>query len=467
MGNRLLILLGSALALSAGMALAGVSPQEAARLGGPELTPVGAERAGNAEGTIPPWTGGIREPIPGFEPGDHHPDPFPDDTVLFTINAGNVGRYADKLSEGQQALLRKYPDSWYLNVYPTRRSAAYPSFVYEAIKTNATRAELITTGLGGVGEADVASPFPIPRQGVEVIWNHTLRWRGIRVRRISGQAAITRLLGNYRVVLFQEEIAFPYGYPGTYPVKERHPAISFAFKQKILAPGLLTGFGQLVWESRDNTQLQRQTWTYNPSLRRVIRQPFSGFDNPAPQSDGLRFQDENDMFNGSPALFDWKLLGKRELFVPYNAYRLHSDQLSYDDILHKRHINPKLARYELHRVWVVEGTVRSSRRNPATLNPERRGHVYSRRVFYLDEDSWQVVVADNYDKNGQLWRHSEGHIINYYDVPVPWYTLEVFHDLKARRYLTNGLDNRRDTYTFTEDINPSHFSPIALEFYVR
>ena len=457
----------AALMLGISVAFAGVSPQEAARLGGPELTPTGAERAGNEEGSIPPWTGGIKEPLPDFEPGDHHSDPFADDPVLFTINAANADRYADKLSEGQLALLRKYPNSWHMNVYPTRRSAAYPEFVYEAIKANATRAELITEGLGGVAGADIASPFPLPQQGVELIWNHTLRWRGIRVSRTNGQAAITRLFGNYRLVLFKEEIAFPYGDPRPSPHKRRYFSTSIIFKTKILAPGALAGFGQLMLEPSDYNQQQRLSWVYNANLRRVLRQPFSGFDNPAPQSDGLRFHDEADMFNGSPALFDWKLLGKRELYIPYNAYKLHSSEVSYDDILQKRHINPQLARYELHRVWVVEGTVRSRQRKRATLDPQKRGHSYSRRVFYLDEDTWQIAVADNYDRDGKLWRHSEGHAVNYYEVPVPWYTLEVFHDLRARRYLANGLDNGRDSYIFTDTINPREFSPLSLENYVR
>ncbi len=462
-----MVVLSLTLTLSSGIALAAVSSQQAARLGGPELTPIGAERAGNQDGSIPPWSGGIEPPVAGFKQGVHHADPYADDPVLFTINASNVDDYADKLSPGQQALLRQYPHSWYLNVYRTRRSAAYPAFVYDAIKTNATQALLVSEGLGGVRDASVASPFPIPQQGVEAVWNHTLRWRGIHVDRINGQAAVTRMLGQYRIVLFQEEFAAPYGQPLSSEFKRTHPNNSYIFKRKILAPGSAAGFGSLAMLSSDYTRAQRQSWVYNPNLRRVLRKPFSGFDNPTPQSEGLRFQDEADMFNGSPALFTWKLLGKRELYIPYNSYRLHSGDLAYSDILQKHHINPKLARYELHRVWVVEGTVRTNTRNRSTLDPLKRGHAYSRRVFFLDEDSWQLAVADNYDHKGQLWRFSEGHMINYYDVPVPWYTLEVYHDFKARRYLASGLDNRFDSTTFSDDINPNNFSPLALDYYVR
>ena len=95
------------------------------------------------------------------------------------------------------------------------------------------------------------------------------------------------------------------------------------------------------------------------------------------------------------------------------------------------------------------------------------GHLYSRRVSYIDEDSWQIAVADNYDSDGQLWRVSEGHMINYYEVPVPWYTLEVFYELKQQRYLVTGLNNQRRAIKFDEHINPRLFGPNALDYYVR
>jgi hypothetical protein len=433
------------------------SEQQAEPLGGTQLTPMGAERAGNDDGTIPQWSGGITQALPGYRLGAHHPDPYPDDPILFKITADNLDEHADKLSEGQRALLQLYPDSWYLNVYRSRRSASYPQFVYDAFKENASRAELITDGLGGVRNADITSSFPLPQQGVEVVWNHTLRWRGIHSDRINGQAAVTRNLALYRTIFLQEEIASPYGRLGKDAFEQQHPNIAFAVKQKILAPGSEVGFGQLSLHPIDYTVNQQQSWMYSPNLRRVMRNPRAGFDNPAPNTDGLRLHDEADMFNGSPALFEWKLLGKREIYIPYNSYRLHSGDIAYADILHKGHINPELARYELHRVWVVEGTVRS----------QGRGHIYSRRVFYIDEDTWQLAVADNYDKDGELWRVAEGHAVNYYEVPVPWYTLEVFHDLKQRRYVANGLDNGFRAIEFTNSINPNKFSPLALEFYAR
>ncbi len=445
--------LTTALALSDLRAAA--TPEPAAGLDSPELTPLGAERAGNADGSIPAWTGGITNPPASYDPGRQHADPFPDDPVLFRISAADIDRFADKLSEGQKALLREYPDSWHLNVYPTRRSASYPDWVYAAVKANAATATVIREGKGGVLGANVSSPFPRPKSGVEVIWNHNLRWRGIRIQRSFGQAAVTHK-GRYTVTLALQEWAFPYGAPPGSTLRDKFPNLLLALKSKTIEPGLLAGQGNLTLEPIDQTADPRKTWQYSLALRRILRLPNVAHDFPAFNVDNLRTIDEFDMFNGSPEHYEWRLLGKRELYIPYNAYRIHSSEAGYGDVIKKRHINPELARYELHRVWVVEGT----------LKPGVK-HIYSRRVFYVDEDSWQIAVADNYDQDGNIWRTSEAHALNYYEVPVQWSTLEVYYDLKAQRYLVSGLDNQRNPYRFSEEADPREFSPNALSFYIR
>jgi hypothetical protein len=435
-------------------AFAKVSPEEAARLEA-DLTPLGAERAGNAAGTIPSWTGGVTTPPPGYEPGEHHRDPYPDDTVLFTITAANLADHAAHLSEGQKTLLSTYPDTWRMPVYPTRRSASYPDWVYAEAKANALTAEVTVEGKGGVVNATITSPFPIPRSGLEVIWNHNLRWRGVRVARSNGSAAVTRL-GNYGLILAEQEMGIPYGAPHLTPFKQTYPNVMFAFKSKIVQPELLAGEGSLIIEPLNQTDDPRKAWIYSKGLRRIVRLPYAAYDFPTPNTENLQTIDEFGLFNGPPDRFEWKLVGKREMYIPYNAYRLHSDSIAVSDILRQGHINPELARYELHRVWVVEGT----------LKPGQR-HVYSRRTFYVDEDSWQIVVSDSYDKEGQLWRVAEAHMVNYYDVPVLLSTLEVYHDLKERRYLATGLDNNRNMYRFSDDADPRDFSPNTLLYYIR
>jgi len=453
--RRLCTHVAAVLLLASLEALAQVPAQEAAKLGGPELTPLGAERAGNAAGSIPPWTGGIQEWPDGYEPGDHHPDPFAEDAVQFSISAANLAEHADRLSEGQKALLEAYPDTWRMPVYPTRRSASYPERVYAAVQENARAAELRTEGKGGVVLSNVSSPFPLPRSGVEVVWNHNLRFRGVRVQRSNGYAPVTRS-GDYRVVLQEQDFAFPYAAPPDSAFRTKRPNLLLAVKTRTIQPVLLGGNGVLLLEPIDQTKDPRKSWSYLRDLRRVVRNPTLRYYYPAPASEGLRTFDDSELFNGPPDRFEWRLLGKRELYIPYNAYRLHSNELGPGEILQRRHIDPELARYELHRVWVVEGTLKPG-----------RNHIYSRRVFYVDEDSWQIAVADTWDLKGRLWRVNEAHAINYYEVPLVWTTLEVYHDLRERRYLAVGLDNDRNMYRFSEGGDPREFSPNALLYYIR
>ncbi len=419
------------------------------------LTPIGAERAGNAAGTIPAWTGGLTEPPPGFDPSRHEIDPFPGDQPLFTIDAGNVAAHRQHLSPGQQALLAQYPDTWRMHVYATRRTAAFPRFVYDAIAENAGRAAVVVEGRGGVTGSRISSPFREPRTGLEVVWNHNLRWRGIRVMRAEGSAAVTRA-GRYTLVFSQQDWAFPYGAPAESSFRKRHPNILLAVKSKTVEPTFLSGDGLLVFETINQTDDPRKTWNYVRSARRVIRSPYFGYELPAGNTDGLRTVDDFGLYNGPPDRFEWRLVGKRELYIPYNAYRLHSDRLSDRDIVRRGHINPDHARYELHRVWEVEGVLRDDAR-----------HIYGRRVFYVDEDSWQIAVADSYDPEGNLWRVNEAHALTYYTVPVLWTTLEVFHDLVQERVLVNGLDNRSRPYRFRTDGDAREFSPNALIYYLR
>jgi hypothetical protein len=431
-----------------------VSEAEAARLEA-DLTPMGAERAANPGGTIPAWTGGIIAPPPDYRPGANHPDPHPGDRILYTVTAADLEARGSLLCDGQKALLRAHPESWHLNVYPTRRSASFPEWVYQAVRANATGARVVLTGKGSVEGARVGPPFPIPKSGIEAIWNHNLRWRGARVERSDGIAAVTRL-GNYRVVLSEQTLGLPYGARQADAFGKAYPNILFAIKARTIAPSRLAGNGSLVIEPIDQTSDPRKWWNYSRDLRRVFRVPWAAYDFPAPSSDALRTVDDTWLFNGPPDRFEWELLGKREMLIPYNAYRLHGSDIEPVDILGPSHIEPDLARYELHRVWVVQ----------ALLKPGAK-HVYSRRVFYVDEDSWQIAVAESYDLDGRLWRLNEVHAINYYDVPVLWSTLEVYHDLVRDRYLVTGLDNARNTYRFSEGSDPREFSPNALSYEVR
>ena len=437
-----------ALALSSQTAFAKVGADEAAKLGA-DLTPLGAEKAANADGSIPAWTGGITSVPAGFTPGGFHIDPFPEDKPQFEITGANYKEYAEFLSEGQQKLFETYPDTYRMPVYQTRRSASNPEFVYEATKVNATRAELLDGGNGLKG-AILGIPFPIPQNGLEAIWNHILRYRGEAVARFGGQAAVTAG-GDYNVIGFDEELLIKYAATDVTPEQLLEDNILFMFKQQVTKPARLAGTALLVHETVDQIKQPRKAWTYNTGQRRVRLAPNIAYDTPGTAADGLRTTDDFDMFNGSPNRYNWELKGKQELYIAYNNYKLHSDKASYADILTPNHVNPDLTRFQKHRVWVVE----------ATLKDEFR-HVYQKRVFYIDEDSWQIHVADMFDNRGELYRVGLAYGVNYYDVPTHWSTLDVYHDLNSRRYLAIGLDNEERMYDFTIRPSDREFTASAL-----
>ncbi len=436
------------IAFASHQAFAKVSEAEAAKLGA-ELTPLGAEKSGNADGSIPEWTGGITSAPAGFVKGGFHVDPYPNDKPLFTITASNYKEYAEFLSDGQMKLFETYPDSYKMPIYPTRRSASNPQYVYDATLANAKRAELLEGG-NGIKGAAIGIPFPIPNDGVEAIWNHILRYRGEAVKRYGGQAAVTAG-GDYNVIGFEEHLMIKYAEPDATPESLVESNILFKFKQSVTKPARLAGTALLVHETVDQIKEPRQAWTYNTGQRRVRRAPNIAYDAPGTQADGLRTTDDFDMFNGSPNRYNWELKGKQEMYIAYNNYAIHTDDVSYEQILKEGHVNPELTRFEKHRVWVVE----------ANLKDEFR-HVYQKRVFYIDEDSWQVHVADMYDNRGELYRVGIAHGVNYYDVPTHWSTLDVYHDLNSRRYLVIGLDNEEQMYDFTIKMDDREFTPQAL-----
>ena len=258
------LLFGCAFALPAH---AGISADQIARLDG-DLTPLGGERAGNAEGTIPAWTGGITAPPAGYAIGDHHRDPFADDSPLFVIDADTLDAHRDRVSVGLQRMIELYP-SFHMTVYPTRRSASAPERVYDATRAVAATAAVVDDG-NGVSGAAIGIPFPIPANGQEAIWNHLLRYRGETVNCEIGQAAVTRG-GAYTLVKLDLDVEFRYALPGMTP--EALGNIMIYFKQKVVAPARLAGDILLVHETINQVREPRSAWAYNPGQRRVRRAP--------------------------------------------------------------------------------------------------------------------------------------------------------------------------------------------------
>lgn len=418
--------------------------QEAGRLG-KDLTPIGAEQKGNGT-DIPAWNGGLSL-INDAKPGSFHRDPFANDKPVLRINAKNMSKYAARLTVGQQALLQRFPD-YYLEIYPSRRSASYPQYVYDAVKNNATAAKLLKYG-SGVSGATMSSPFPIPSSGVEALWNHTLRFRG-HSWSYSAVASSVTSSGQRMDVLRDYQYFFAYSQLGA-KVEDLDNKIFF-LKRKNLAPAKMAGGITLVHETLDQISAPRSSWIYVPGQRRLRRTPDLAYDTADINTDSIRTIDQVDMFNGAPDYYDWTLVGKQELYIPYNAYPLHQGNLKLNNILQNQHINPALLRYEPHRVWVLEANLRVGFQ-----------HRYAKRRYYLDEDSWSIIYAEEYDEDGKLLQVTEAHTINYYDIQLVYPTLEVTYDLLHQRYYVEGLDNERpSTINFQQDFDPADFSPNAI-----
>ncbi len=346
----------------------------------------------------------------------HLTNPFKDEQPKFVITSQNAEQYKDKLTAGQMAMFKRYPETYKIRVFETHRSAALPDSIYEAAKKSALNAELVE---GGNGIANFTESryyaFPIPKNGLEVIWNHITRYRGGNVRRNIVQAT-PQTNGSYTLVHFEDEVAFPSDMSDLDPERAKN-ALLF-FKQRVTAPSRLAGNVLLVHDSLDQVKDPRQAWIYNAGQRRVRRAPQVAYDGPGTASDGMRTTDNFDMFSGAPDRYDWKLIGKKELYIPYNSFDIASSDLKYDDVIKAGHVNQDLARYELHRVWEIEANLKSGERN-----------IYAKRRFFVDEDTWTIVQSELYDGRGQLWRVGEGHMLQYYQHKVPAYAFEALYDI--------------------------------------
>lgn len=430
-------------ACAASSAYAKVDATQAARLG-TDLTPLGAERAGNASGTILPWSGGVTAPA-GYQPGMHHPDPFASDTPLYRVDQSNLNEYAELLPAGLRDLLERHPD-FYLRVFPTRRSAAAPQRIYDATRFNAQSAELIANGNGIKGAAS-GIPFPLPQDGMEVIWNHILHYKGDQTHMINNQAVV--IGGKASYIKRDRHVYYVYNRDGMTQGELNNTLLYY--KYRVTAPSKLSGTALVVQDPVDQVLTIRKAWRYSPGDRRVRRLPSLAYDSPQPDTSGLATADVVDSFNGAPDRYEWTLLGKREMLVPYNSYAVHQKGIAYDDIVRPGTLNPELLRYERHRVWVVEATLRTG-----------FSHSYDKRRFYIDEDSWAILAADLYNEKGELIGLQESHPISYYEVPMFNSTLETLYHLKDGNYFVDGLDNNEPMYDFDVRLTPRDFSPQAL-----
>mgnify|MGYP000096437701 FL=1 len=438
----LLVTLLSLASLNSGIAK--VPAEQAARLNS-DLTPLGSERAGNADGSIPAWTGGLQSPPANVTviAGQHLPDPYASDEAFLRIDKNNMQEHATNLTVGQMALMERFP-TYFMDVYPTHRSCASPDRVYSASRSNAVVGELVADG-NGVAKAIMSRPFPIPNNALELVWNHTLRFRGHKLQRKFTAIPVNQNGANYKITV-EDDAILRWSDP-KFSSAEELDNTSILYLLQTRSPARMAGYVVLVQESLNMSVEARRAWTYSPGMRRVRRAPTIAYDNPGTNSDGITTSDSYGGFNGSPDRFHWTVRGRSEKYVAYNNFRRLFT--SYDELIGKQHINPEVMRYEKHRVWEVEGN----------LNPKVR-HVYAKRVFYIDEDSGAIVTTEVYDGRGELWRVQQLGGGVQYEVPLCGGTGETIYDLAVGRYLAIGLTNEEGPIDFqAEHLDPSRYTP--------
>jgi hypothetical protein len=454
MNKSIKIIVSTALCLflaGMGTAYAKVTAQEAEQLK-TTLTPMGAEKAGNADGTIPAWDGGYTKVPAGFKNGGKRPDIFPEDKPLFKITSKNMDQYKDKLTEGTKALMKKYPDTFYVNVYKTRRTAAAPQWVYDEVYKNATRSYVegsdLKDGYGG-------PPFPIPKTGLEVIWNHQLRYRPSGWHFIN-DAVLGTAAG--KIVQLNTSVA-----DQTMPVfikgktledyKKEWDGEFWLLRLITTAPPVQAGGGIVARENLIGDKTI--SYLYLQGQRRVRRLPVSCCDVPSSPTGGMSTFDETHVFIGATAmaLHNWKIIGKKEMYIPYNCNKYNEAEL-YKVATLSHHLNPEFVRYELHRVWVVEANLKEGKR-----------HQCPRQVYYVDEDTWMAVLADRYDAKGELWRVQYNLPMLLPDVPavvdLPW----GLNDLQANVLVSiDNFNNSDEQYKIVDPPKPNqNYTPAALQ----
>ena len=440
--------IAAAMAMTMAMAMpaqATATADEANKLKG-ELTPFGAEKAGNKDGSIPAWSGGYTTPMAGDKAGGRRSDPFKDDKPLYSVNAKNVEQYADKLSDGQKAMLKKYPDSYRIDVYPSRRTGAAPQWVYDNTFKNATRAklngDLVDGAYGGI-------PFPLPKNGLEVMWNHMLRWRGTSWELNINQYQLTADGKSVLTTDGRADQQMPYYFQdGSFESFAKNPIY---WQIRLVNAGPPIRAGEAIVGGTNIDGSKDQAWVYLTGQRRVRKLPNPCCDTPTPSAAGVMSFDEIEVWSGKLDRFDWKLAGKKELLIPYNANKLLQPKADAD-IITKNHLNPDHVRWELHRVWVVDATLRQGQRHQA---PKSR--------YYCDEDTWNCVLGDRWDANGQLWKTLWAHPIVAPDLPGSPITTFGFNDLISGQAFAGNLYNSKSSqYPVKPRFADSVFTPDAL-----
>jgi hypothetical protein len=401
----------------------------------------GGIETGTIDGNVPAFEESnktYKRKVTGSENGSADYYLLSQEAPLFFINRDNFKKYTSYLSPGLRSLINKYP-SLNLPVYKTYRSLDYPSSIKSLIKNKSKIKKNIKI------ESNVFVPFKYPKTGSEVILNHLSRYRGGSEEKKTHSFVVNAKGSFSKVGIWSKRVSSTY-------MKGGNEKIAFYVIAKYFEPPALIGDIFLVHEPFVNTDLRRKAWIYSSAQRRVRRAPDAAYDATGRGSQGLITADQIDGFNGSLDRYNWKLIGKKTLLVPYNFYLLHDKNIRYTNIFGKNCVEEKFLRFEFHRVWVVEARLKKDSR-----------HIYGKRVFYVDEDSWSILSEDSYSVRGDLWRVSVHGLLQVMPENFPWYRAHIHFDLSNKSCFVSGLDNElknRPVFGFNSKLKS--FTPNAM-----
>jgi hypothetical protein len=439
-----------AVAIASAPTRAATTAEEAKQLGA-TLTPWGAEVAASKDGAVPAYGKDTIKVPAGYDPKKpgFRPDPFADEKPLFTVTSANLAQHADKVTEGLKEVLRKYP-TFKIDVYPSHRTAVYPQYVIDNTIKNATACKLVQGGnklegcYGGL-------PFPIVKSGAEAVWNKLTAFTAPAWASTFASVYVDAS-GSSVVQAVNETVQeSPYYDPkrkGVVPDDE----VYWRIRMDTTGPARRSGEKLLIVDNIDMVGIGRKAWQYIPGQRRVKLSPDLAYDTPTPQTGGTSNMDEQKVFLGAPDKYEWKLVGKKEMFLPYNNFRIDDPvKCPAKLLLAKNHPSPECIRWETHRVWVVEGT----------LKPGLR-HVLPKRTLYIDEDAPQASMSEGYDSSGKIYRVNFTTFFPMYEAQALMADTSIVMDLQTGAWSAAGYAGDYGGWSVVEPKGAKFYTPDAL-----
>ena len=427
------------------MASAAISPEEAAKLGGPEYTETGAIRAGNPDGSIPPYSGQLPPSAEAPESAGRFKwgDPYADEKPLYVVDASNMEQYADKLSDGQKLLLQRYPDTYRIEVFPTKRDISFPAHILENTPKCATTAEVADNG-NSLSGAVACIPFPFPKNGYEAMWNATMQMGASRYQRVFMEGWLVDTSGSANLisrstVLQEKEFWDPQAKDPRYYLRQLN---------EHLFPAAKAGSKELMWEPLLGGQENQRAWIYLPGQRRVRLAPEMTYDNVATNYGGIMFYDEISFFYGKKDRFDFSSLEMKEMIIPANSNKSHFHP--FNEIAMDKHVDPSAVRWELRRVLVVDAKRKEGAR-----------HANQRKVFYIDQDTWLIAAYDSYDDSGKIHRVVMGMPYMQPELPLVRGITTISYDMSRNLYGAVGHQNNGGVFT-VESLPPGFVLPDSM-----